>query len=120
MAFLSILVACLGLFGLSAFISQQRAGEVAIRKVFGSSIRAVITLLLRKYTTWIVLAFLLASPIAYYIMSGWLQNFAYKVTVGPLVFVAALILSLLMAYITISANTLKTARTNPAETLRHE
>ncbi|MEE4117326.1 MAG: ABC transporter permease [Marinilabiliaceae bacterium] len=120
MAFLSILVACLGLFGLSAFISQQRAGEVAIRKVFGSSIREVITLLLRKYTLWIVLAFMLASPIAYYVMSKWLQNFAYKVHVGPLVFVIALIISLLLAYITISANTLKTARINPADALRHE
>ena len=120
MAFLSILVACLGLFGLSAFISQQRAGEVAVRKVFGSSIQGVIALLLRKYTLWIIIAFILASPIAYYIMSRWLQNFAFKVSIGPLVFIIALIISLLMALITISANTLKTARTNPADTLRHE
>ncbi len=120
MAFLSIIVACLGLYALASFISQQRAREVAIRKIFGASIKEVIRLLLKKYSVWIVISFFVAGPLAYWLMSRWLQNFAFKVSLDPLIFIIAFAIALVLAFITIGGNTNKTARANPASTLRHE
>ncbi|MEZ5012198.1 MAG: FtsX-like permease family protein [Bacteroidales bacterium] len=119
MAMLSIVVACLGLFGLASFMSRLRAPEVAIRKVYGASIKAVVTLLVKNYAFWLLVAFVIACPVSFIIMNRWLENFAFKVTVGPSVFIIS-------AGChddglgTVAANTAKTALTNPTVTLRNE
>lgn len=120
MAFLSIIVACLGLFGLASFISQQRAREVAVRKVFGASITQVIRMLLIDYSKWITLSFIIATPLAYMIMHRWLQGFSYKVNISPFIFIISFVIALVLAVITIGENTNRSARANPADTLRHQ
>ena len=110
----------MGLYGLANFISQQRSTEVAIRKVFGSDIGQVVSLLLKNYSVWILISFTLASPLGYYIMKRWLESFSVKIGLGPGIFAGALLIAALLAVITISGNTNRTARANPADTLRHE
>jgi len=117
---LAIFVACLGLFGLASFIAQQRKGEVAIRKVMGASISQLIALLSRKYVRWLAIAFVIACPLAYYIMSQWLNNFAYKVVIGPSIYIIAGIITLVLALLTVSGITNRAANSNPAVVLRNE
>jgi putative ABC transport system permease protein len=120
MAVLSILVACLGLFGLASFISRIRAPEVAIRKVYGASIKEVVLLLVKNYAFWLFASFIIASPVSLIIMNHWLENFAFKVNIGPSVFLVALFVAMLMALLTVAGNTVRAAITNPAITLRNE
>ncbi|MEE4214753.1 MAG: FtsX-like permease family protein [Bacteroidales bacterium] len=120
LSILAILVACMGLFGLSSFIADQRKPEVAIRKVMGASINEIIVLLNRKYLWWLVVAFIIACPVAYYIMLQWLNNFAYKISIGPFVFLLAGLVTLFLALVTVSGITSRTARSNPASVLRNE
>ena len=120
LSFLAILVACLGLFGLASFIAQQRRIEVAIRKVMGASFRQLVILLSRKYVRWLCIAFVIACPLAYYIMVQWLSNFAFKVTIGPLIFIVAGIITLILAMFTVSGITGRTANSNPALVLKNE
>jgi len=120
LSFLAILVACMGLFGLASFIAQQRRIEVAIRKVMGASFQQLVVLLSRKYVRWLCIAFIFACPIAYYIMVKWLSNFAYKVSIGPLIFIIAGIIALILALFTVSGITGRTANSNPAIVLKNE
>lgn len=120
LSILAILVACMGLFGLSSFIADQRKPEVAIRKVMGASINELIVLLNRRFVWWLVVAFVIACPVAYYIMLQWLNNFAYKISIGPFVFLLAGLVTLFLALVTVSGITSRTAKTNPASVLRNE
>lgn len=120
LSFLAILVACMGLFGLASFISQQRRQEVAIRKVMGASISQLINLLIYRYIRWLAIAFVIACPLGYYIMSQWLNNFAFKVSIGPFIYIIAGVVTMILALFTVSGITGRTANCNPAIVLRNE
>jgi len=117
---LSILVGCLGLFGLAAFTAETRTKEIGIRKTMGASSGSVILLLSRDFIKWILLANVVAWPAAYYLMNRWLRNFAYRTTIGLDVFVLSLVLILAVSLGTIIAQTLKAALANPVDSLRYE
>ncbi|HEX9958820.1 MAG TPA: FtsX-like permease family protein, partial [Fibrella sp.] len=117
---ISILISCLGLFGLAAFAAQQRTKEIGVRKVLGASVYSIITLLSQDFLKLVLVALLIASPLAWYAMNRWLQGFAYKVTVEWWVFVLAGTLSVAVALLTVSFQSIKAALMNPVKSLRSE
>ncbi|MCH8963307.1 MAG: ABC transporter permease [Bacteroidetes bacterium] len=117
---LAILLACVGLFGMAAYTTGQRAKEIGIRKVLGASVTSIILLLSKDFTKLIVIAFLLAAPIAYLALDRGLDAFAYRVEVGLMTLALAGGLTLLLAWLTISYQSIKTALTNPVTSLRDE
>lgn len=117
---MSVFISCLGILGLSIHMAQKRVREIGIRKVFGASVMNVIALLSREPVKLILIAFIIASPIAYWAMDVWLQNYEYKVSVGWNVFIMTGLGSLIVALITISFQTLRSALSNPVKSLRHE
>jgi len=119
-AFIAILIACLGLFGLAAFITEQRTKEIGIRKVLGSNVPEVVFLLTKDFAKWVLIANLIAWPLTYFAMKSWLQNFAYKTTMNPLLFLAAGAIALIIAVLTVSFHTVKTANANPIKALKYE
>ena len=116
----AILVACLGLLGLAAFVTGQRTKEIGIRKVLGSSATDIVLLLSREFARWVLVANVIAWPIAYYVMERWLQNFAYRTTIGVEPFLLAGILALLIAFFTVSSQAIKAAMANPVISLKYE
>ncbi len=119
-AFLTILVACLGLFGLVTFTAQQRIKEIGIRKVLGSSVSQIVGMLAKDFLKLVVIAMAIAFPLGYYFMDKWLQDFAYRITIEWWVFALAGITTILIAFITISYRSIKTALMNPVKSLRTE
>jgi putative ABC transport system permease protein len=119
-AALSILVACLGLLGLVSFTAELKTKEIGIRKVLGASTGHVIVLLSKEFIKWILLANVVAWPLAWIMMSKWLQNFAYRTHIGWFVFVSAGVVALAMAIFTFIFQTVKTAIAKPADSLRYE
>jgi putative ABC transport system permease protein len=119
-AFLAIIIACLGLFGLASFATEQRTKEIGIRKVLGASESSILMLLSREYTQIIVIATLISWPLAYYLMYKWMENFAYHTGLRWYVFILAGILVFLIAMFTVSFKALKAAQTNPTKSLRSE
>ncbi|PCI74490.1 MAG: hypothetical protein COB20_15025 [SAR86 cluster bacterium] len=119
-ASLSIFISCLGLFGLSAFTTSQRTKELGIRKTLGASVQQLVMLLFQNILVLIVIASFLASGIAYIGISGWLEGFYYRDEMNPLAFGFAGALTLLVAFLTQTAQSLKTALQNPVEALRYE
>ena len=117
---LTIIIACLGLFGLAAFITEQRTKEIGIRKVLGSSAPSILILLIRQFTKWILIANAIAWPVAYFAMRHWLQNFAYKSSMTLWIFLGSALLALIVAVITVSYQTIKAAVTNPVDSLKYE
>lgn len=117
---LTILVACLGLYGLIAFVTQLRTKEIGIRKVLGASAPGIVMLLSKRFLLYILIANVVAWPLAYFGMSQWLQNFAYRIGVGPGTFVLAGVLTLLIALLTLSHQSIQAARADPVESLRYE
>ncbi len=117
---LGIFIACLGLFGLVSFISQQRTKEIGIRKVLGATVTGIVHLISKEFLILVALANVIAWPVAYYAMSKWLQNFAYRIQIGWGTFILAGILALLIALITVSFQAVKAALANPVEALRYE
>lgn len=117
---LAIFVACLGLFGLASFTAEQRTKEVGVRKVLGASAAQIITLMSREFIALIILANLMAWPIAYFAMNRWLQDFAYRITLHPLTFLIGGSLTFLIAFITVGYQAYKSAQANPIESLRYE
>jgi putative ABC transport system permease protein len=117
---LSILIACLGLFGLGAYVAEQKTKEIGIRKVLGATILGIVTLTAKEFIKWIAIANLIAWPLAYFVMRGWLQDFAYKVSIGPVVFILAAGLTLLISFTTVSYHSIKAALANPIDSLRYE
>jgi putative ABC transport system permease protein len=116
----AIFISCLGLFGLAAFASSRRTREIGIRKVFGARTRDVTLLLLWQFSIPVLLANLIAWPVAWYYLHGWLQGFADRITLSPLYFAAAGIVALLIAWATIFAHAWRVARANPIHALRTE
>jgi len=117
---LSIFVACLGLFGLAAFTAQERTKEMGVRKVLGASEINVFVLLSKEFTKWVFLANIIAWPVAYYVMTKWLQNFAYRMNMGLWPFVLAAVLAFVIALMTVSYQSIRAAFTNPVDSLRYE
>ena len=119
-ASLAIFIACLGLIGLASFTAERRKKEVGIRKVLGASHGNVIFLMTKEFTNLVLVAFIVASPFAWYIMRGWLQEFAYQVQMGVGIFLAAGFITLIVAWLTVAYQTAKTTLTNPVKALRYE
>jgi len=117
---IAIFIAALGLLGLAAYNTEQRTKEVGIRKVLGASVPGILGLFSREITILVGLAALVALPMAWYGMHRWLQGFAYRIGLPPLIFVLAVILALLVAVVTVSSQALRAARANPTTTLRYE
>ncbi|MBA4057242.1 MAG: cell division protein FtsX, partial [Marivirga sp.] len=117
---LTIFVACLGLFGLITFTAERRVKEIGVRKVLGASVTQIVSLLSRDLIILVLISFAIAFPIGYYLMSIWLQDFAYKVEIQLWVFALAGITTMLIAFLTISFTTVKAALVNPVESLRSE
>ena len=115
---LGVFIACLGLFGIASFMISSRAREISIRKTLGASQKKIMSLISGDFIKWILISNGIAWPIAFIIMNKWLQNFAYRVGMGTLVFISAGIITLLIATITVSYLTIKAARANPIECLR--
>ncbi len=119
-ALLAIFISCLGLYGLVSFMAVQKTKEVGIRKVLGASITNIVYLFSKEFTILIGIAFLIAVPAGYYMMQNWLQRFVFRVNVGLGVFVIAIVLSLLIAWVTVGYKAIKAAVANPVKSLRTE
>jgi putative ABC transport system permease protein len=119
-AMFGILIASLGLFGLASFTADQRTKEIGIRKVLGASVSSVFVLISKEFTKLILIANIIAWPVAFYVMSRWLQNFAYRSSIDWWVFIFSSFLALTIALITVSYQSIKSALTNPADILKYE
>jgi putative ABC transport system permease protein len=119
-AFLAIFISCLGIFGLASFSAERRTKEIGIRKVMGASVSHIVMLLSKEFSRWILLANVMAWPIGWYAMHEWLQNFAYRSSLNPLLFLFAGLLSLIVAAIPVSYQAIKAAVADPIDSLRYE
>lgn len=119
-ALVAILLACLGLFGLSTFMANRRVKEIGIRKTFGASDQKVFRLLAREFIKWIVVSVAIGCPLAWIFMQRWLQSFAYRTEIIWWTFLITILFAFVITFLTVSWQSLKTARTNPAESLRDE
>jgi putative ABC transport system permease protein len=119
-AFLAIFISCLGLLGLAIFTAEQRTREIGIRKVLGASVQGIIFLLSKDFLKLVVIALLIATPLAWYFMDNWLQDFAYRIHIGWWVFPIAGVLAMLITLMTISLQAVKAAVANPVKSLRSE
>jgi putative ABC transport system permease protein len=117
---LAIIIACIGLFGLAAYTANLRTKEIGVRKVMGASIGSVVILLTKDFTKLILIAFILSVPLSYYVMALWLEGFAYRIEMGPGVFIAAGLITLFISWITVSYQSIKAAIVNPIKSLRSE
>ena len=117
---LAIFIACLGLFGLAAFTAEQRTKEIGVRKVLGASVASIVTLLSKDFLKLVLIAIVIASPIAWYAMNKWLQDFAYKIDIEWWVFALAGTLAVGIALLTVSFQSVKAALMNPVKSLRSE
>ena len=117
---IAILVSCLGLFGLATFTAEQRVKEIGIRKALGATVSSIVILLSRDFIKLVLLAILIATPIAWYVMSRWLEDFAYRTEIGVGVFLLAGCAALLIALLTISSQSIRAALANPVDSLRNE
>jgi putative ABC transport system permease protein len=117
---LAIFIACLGLFGLATFTAQQRTKEIGIRKVLGASVASIVTLLSKDFIKLVFFSILIATPICWYAMNRWLNDFAYRVEIGPGVFIQAGLIAVVIALATISWQSVKAALANPIKSLRNE
>jgi putative ABC transport system permease protein len=119
-AALAIFISCLGLFGLAAYMAEQRTKEIGIRKVLGASVPQVWMLLSKEFVVLVLISCVIASPVAYYYLHNWLQQYNYRITINPFVFVMAGIAAIAITIITISFQAIKAAITNPVKSLRTE
>jgi putative ABC transport system permease protein len=119
-AFLAVFIACLGLLGLAAFAVERRTKEIGVRKVLGATAPRLALKLSREFVVLVLLANIIAWPVAYFAMSQWLQSFAYRISLGPGTFILAALGALLVAVLTVSSQTLRAASANPVESLRYE
>ncbi len=117
---LAIFISCLGLFGLAAYMAEQRNKEIGIRKVLGASVSQIWVLLTGDFIVLVLISCIIASPIAFYFLQHWLQNYDYRITIGPWVFIAAAMAAVIITVVTISFQAIKAAIANPVTSLRSE
>lgn len=119
-AAIAIFISCLGLYGLVSFMAVQRTKEVGIRKVLGATVGKIVYLFSKEFTLLIGIAFVVAGPVAYYIMNNWLQNFTFRIRLGVGIFVIAIVLSIVIAWLTVGYRAVRAALANPVKSLRTE
>jgi len=117
---LAIFISCLGLFGLAAYVAEQRTKEIGVRKVLGASVMQVWMLLSKDFIFLVIISCLIASPIALYFLSGWLQKYDYRISIGPGVFILSAVAAIIVTLVTISFQAIKAALANPVKSLRSE
>ena len=117
---LAIFTACLGLFGLASFMAQQRTQEIGIRKVLGASVGGIVAMITNQFARYVLVAGLIASPLAWLMMREWLANFAYRTEISPMLFIIAISSGLVLAILTVSYQALKAALGNPINALKYE
>lgn len=117
---IAIFISCLGLYGLVSFMAVQRTKEVGIRKTLGASVGHIVYLFSKEFTVLILVAFAISAPIGYYFMHKWLQDFTYRIAIGPGVFILAILASVLIAWASVGYKAIKAALTNPVKSLRSE
>jgi ABC-type antimicrobial peptide transport system permease subunit len=118
--FIAILISCLGLYGLASYMAQQKSKEIGIRKVLGASIMNIMANSSREFILLVCVANAIAWPLAYLAMNNWLHNFAYRIKMDPFLFIYAGLASTLLGLLTVSYHTVKSALTNPVNSIRHE
>ena len=118
--YLGIFISCLGLLGLAAFTTQRRKKEIGIRKVMGATVKDILVLFSMEFTKLIIVSFVVASPVAYFVMMEWLKDFAYRINISYLPFLISGAAIMLLALLTTSSQILRAATTNPAKIIRHE
>jgi putative ABC transport system permease protein len=119
-SFLAIIISCLGLVGLSSFMTASRTKEIGIRKINGAKSNEIFSLLSGEYMIWVFISFIIACPVALYAMNKWLQNFAYRIDIGFGVFALSGVVALLIAFLTVCWQSYGAAGKNPVEALRYE
>jgi len=119
-AFIAIFISCLGLYGLVSFMAAQKTKEVGIRKVLGASVGSIVYLFSKEFTILIAIAFMIAVPVAWYMMTNWLQNFVFRIDIGVSVFALAILASVIIAWITVGYKAVRAALVNPVKSLRSE
>ena len=117
---LAIIIACLGLFALTAFTAQQRTKEIGIRKVLGASVLQIVNLLSKDFAKVILVAAVLALPLAYFAMDQWLSTYATRISLNVWIFALPVVVILLIALLTVSFQTIRTALSNPTNALKQE
>jgi putative ABC transport system permease protein len=117
---LTVLIACLGLFGLASFMAEQRTKEIGIRKVLGAKVSGIVLLLTKEFAKWVVVANVIAWPAAYFVSKWWLQGFAYRIDLGWGIFAASAVAAFVIAVGTVSYQAIKAATANPVKALRYE
>ncbi len=117
---LAVFIACLGLFGLASFMAEQRTKEIGIRKVIGASVSNIILLLMKEFTKYVLIANIIAWPVAYYFMNRWLENFPYRTKFGLDIFIFSATLTFILALLTVSYQSIKATVANPVDSLRYE
>jgi putative ABC transport system permease protein len=118
--FLTIFIACLGLFGLASFTAEQRTKEIGIRKILGAKVTGLALLLVKEFGKWVLVANLVAWPIAYFVARNWLKRFAYRIELGLEIFIVSAVVALFIAAFAVSYQALRAATANPIESLRYE
>lgn len=116
----AIFIAAIGLFGMSSYSAEKRRKEIGIRKVLGASVRSIVSLLSREFAVLVLIANIIAWPAAYFVMSNWLDNFAYRISLGLWVFVIGGVIALMIAVLTVSYQVIKTSISNPVDSIREE
>lgn len=116
----AVLISCLGLFGLAAFMAEQRSKEICVRKILGASVSGIVLLLTKEFTRWIIIANLLAWPVSFMLANLWLSNFAYRIDLHWMYFASSGLLTMVIALFTVSWQTIRAALSNPADTLKYE
>ena len=119
-AVIAVLIGCLGLFGLSAFTAAKKTKEIGIRKVHGATVKDIVILLSKEFAVLVSIAFIIAAPVAYYLMSRWLDDYAYRTNLSYWIFALSGMLALLIALLTVSYHAIKAALSNPAKSLKYE
>jgi putative ABC transport system permease protein len=119
-AVLAVIIACLGLFGLATYMAEQRTKEIGVRKVLGASVNNIVMMLSRDFVMLVLIASVIASPVAWWAMYKWLQDFEYRIDVGWWIFIIAASAAVLIALLTISFQAIRAAVANPVKSLRTE
>lgn len=119
-AFLTIIISCLGLFGLAAYMAGNRTKEIGVRKVLGASVGSIAALISKDFLKLVIISIIIATPIAWYAMYKWLQNYTYRIEVQWWVFIMAGLAAVMIALITVSFQSIKAAIANPVKSLRSE